>query len=186
MTSPSYLPKWREMTVVAALPDADRAAVSRVEGEIRATLAGEKAPSDVLVTAVAQFQLSLDRLRLLKLQNAAEMVLAVKLPEIDLQSLQMQSDGAAPQAVMSALLHLQAELEQLFAVIGRAAEDSIHPQVKEWSGVIRAALRAVYDSTEAMRWELLEAEADADIAAGRVMKFASTKNAAAFLRRIGK
>lgn len=174
------------MTLTTALADADRAAVARVEDEIRAALTEESGPSDVLVTAVAQFQLSLDRLRLLQLQSAAEMVLAIKLPDMDLQSLNMQSDGSAPQALMSALLSLQTELEQLFAVIAKGAEGSIHPRVKEWSRVIQTALQTVYESTEAVRWELLEAEADADIAGGRVMKFASSKNAVAFLLRIGK
>lgn len=143
-------------------------------------------PSDDLVNATAEFHLALDRERLLTLQRAAHMALFIQLPELDVARLRMQPDGSAPNAVMSSLLHLQSELEKMFAVVGKSAEGSIHPRVKEWSEVIRAALLVVYDSVEAMRWEILEAEADADLAAGRVMRFSSPKNAAAFLRRIGK
>src|SRR5690606_33580052 len=127
------------------------AAVTRVEGEIRAALTDVVEPAESIVDAVAQLQLSVDRMLLLRLQNAAEVVLDFKIPEFDIDLLSMQADGSSPGTVMPALLRVQAEISRLSEEVRRVSERSAHPRVKEWAHVVLSASRALFDAAEVMR-----------------------------------
>lgn len=153
---------------------------------MRAALGEPVESSEQLVDAVAKLQLSLDRARLLVLQKAATTVLALDLPDIDTHTIPLLDDGAVPPVLWESLSIVQHSLENLSEEMKELAGQSVHSRVKEWVGVVQAAARALYNKSEAIRWQLLELEADADIAAGRVMRFSSSGNAAAYLRRIGK
>ncbi len=79
--------------------------------------------------------------------------------------------------------NLQRHMEVLYSQMQDQRARSADPEVLAMAGHVLRNMQSVYDALEARRWAAFEAEADADITAGRVKKFGNAAAAIAHLRR---
>ena len=141
--------------------------------------------SDGVLDAIANLAIHRDRLAIQAFKRYVPMLASI------LQA--MESFPSVPagkgkgfevrvQGLVKVVEDIQAQLEGLARDVQEASRESAHPDVRALQGQLLDVINTVFDSMERRRWELLEQEADAAIASGRIKTFDSHADVMAFLR----
>ncbi|MDH4425056.1 MAG: hypothetical protein QE495_01265 [Acidovorax sp.] len=162
----------------------ESAILTDVQGRLDRLLP-EMEVSDGVLEAIANLAIHRDRLAIQAFTRDAQMLSSI------LQA--MESFPSVPagrgkgfearvQGVVKVVEDIQAKLEGLAQDVREVSRESAHPDVRALRGPLLDVIASLFDNMERRRWELLEQEADAAIASGRIKTFDSHADVMAFLR----
>ena len=140
-----------------------------------------------LIDPVARLKIALDRLALQVIGKAVRDLESLDLLLVRQQSTveelsAFQADEAGD-PILKATQILQDSLQALHKQIGIVKVGSTNPDVLELCSFVLLVIRRMFDTTEKMRWAVMELQADADLAASRVNKFSSAADLLQHLHR---
>lgn len=141
--------------------------------------------NEAILDAQAGLALALDRASVAQLSASLQSIKALHSLTADMPALHMSGRGKAYDNHLSSLLKAaefaigQADIldAQLRTILDRTA----HPDVIRSSRLLMQLLEPLVGKVEALRWEVLELQADSDIASGRVKTFKNADSIVAFL-----
>ena len=143
--------------------------------------------TEVFVESAVKIAVSLDRLAVQVFSQAAQFIIGweqrFSVPP------RMLSDGSAPEKVgdlIAAAEALQDQIQTQIVLVEHSCRRSANVEVQSIGLVVRESLGRMFNIFEHRRWLALEAQADADIDAGRVKKFGNAQSAVAHLRRTAR
>lgn len=141
--------------------------------------------SEALVEPIAGFWIVADRLALLSMRDAADTLLQSESQMIKLEQGQFHDMAAEPLVtLLSAAENALAQFVNFKDIISTVQVGSTNPNVKALADDLLQSLSRMFDRLEAVRWTILEREADIDIERGHVRKFGNPDAAIAYLHRL--
>ena len=174
------MPEYDELTIDVA---AVRGAIERSNA-----LIARLDEAEVFVEpALSVFANSLDRLAVEDFSQAAQFILDCE-RRFSAQP-QMLFGGAAPEKIgdlIATAETLQDHIQSLIVRVDQSCRRSTNAEVESIGLVLLNSLERLFNICEHYRWLAFEAQADADIDAGRVKKFGNAQSAVAHLRRAAR
>ena len=136
-----------------------------------------------LADPLSRFAIAMDRLALLQVGEAAKSILIFEKAVADLR-FALSASQATPKTqkrpvnnangkIILACVDLQNRLSDLSDRTKAIKAGTANSDVRSLCGLVLSACARIFEAAEQARWERLEDQADADIAAGRVKKFSS-------------
>ena len=139
------------------------------------------------IPAAAAFHGAVNRYFVAMLNQAAATMLSLEPMVVAATRLQDQF-GIRPEKVEQALRSTELIQRQIASMYGQIADylelaPEPNEEVLRMGRIVKDAANRIYDEFERQRWAALEAEADRDIAEGRVKKFGHAEAAIAYLHK---
>ncbi len=179
-----YHPKLPMTTLQLLRPSRESAILTDVQGRLDKLLSGLDASEGVL-DAIAAMAIHRDQVAIDAFTHNVQMLASILK---SLESFPEMPTGRGKgyevriQGLVKVVENIQSQLEDLARDVREVSRESVHPDVRSLRGMLLDVIASVHDNMERRRWELLELEADAAIASGRIKTFSSHADLMSFLR----
>ncbi|GAA6121447.1 hypothetical protein [Acidovorax sp. FG27] len=168
------------MTTTLLEPQINKDALRHVVEATAPSPSAELGVSEKVIDAVANLRNVFDGQLVTTLRTDAQFLLSVSLPPFD-PGAHYPADVLTQ--IQAAAVELQSRVQAKTSGLQELAAGAVHPAVRPLLVTVMDGFRGVFDHAEAIRWAAMNAEAEAELAAGLGHSFGNVEAALKFLAR---